>query len=187
MMGDKVKKEITDLAQKVGYLIIDEAHSVGVVGEDLMGIVNEYSLNPEKTIKLGTLGKALGSYGGYILAKKEVIEYLINRAKSIIYTTALSPMDTLLAYFALEKIEKKLDEFKKKIEVRKKEFNTESLIKIIKADSNKEVIEKQKELLDKKILVGAIRPPTTKEPIFRVILRTNIDINLQKEVLQWLS
>ncbi|NPA11902.1 MAG: pyridoxal phosphate-dependent aminotransferase family protein [Epsilonproteobacteria bacterium] len=183
MRGDKVKKEITDYSHQIGYLIIDEAHSVGVRGDGLMGITQEYGLNPKKTIKMGTLGKALGSYGAYILANKDITDFLINKAKSVIYTTALSPMDVLLGYYALEKIENNLDFFKEEINKRLLTFNCDSLIKIITSKSNKEVMEIQKKMQKKGVLVGAIRQPTVNTPLIRAILRTNIDLNTQKKVI----
>lgn len=187
MRGDKVDKRITEYAQKVGYLIIDEAHSVGICGKNLLGITEEYNLNPKKTIKMGTLGKALGSYGAYILANREIIEFLLNRAKSVIYTTALSPMDTLLGYFAFKRIEKNLDYFKREIEKRKEIFQTDSLIKIIETADNETLLSKKEELLKKNILIGAIRPPTVKSPIFRIILRTCIEIETIKNVIKELE
>jgi len=187
MMGDKVDKNITDFASDIGYLIIDEAHSVGVCGDRLLGITEEYNLNPKKTIKMGTLGKTLGSYGAYILANKEIIEYLINRAKSVIYTTALSPVDVLLAYYALKEIQENLNFYKEKVEEKKLIFNTESLIKIITAKDNKTLLQKQKELLQKNILIGAIRPPTVKEPIFRIILRSCIDNKIITKTIHYLE
>jgi len=187
MRGDKVSKEITGYAQNIGHLIIDEAHSVGVCGENLMGITDEYNLNPNKTVKMGTLGKALGSYGAYILANSEIIEFLINKAKSVIYTTALSVMDTLLAFYAIEEIENNLETYKQKIKKRENLFHSDSLIKTIPAPSNEMLLQKQKELLDKNILIGAIRPPTVKSPVFRVILRTNIDIGIISETIKFLG
>jgi 8-amino-7-oxononanoate synthase len=187
MQGDLVSKEILDFAYKIGYLIIDEAHSVGVVGKSLLGVTDKYNLNPKKTIKIGTLGKALGSYGAYILANKEIILYLLNRAKSIIYTTALSPMDTLIAYYALVEIQENLNRFKKEIKIRQKTFNTNSLIKIIPAKSNEEVLKKQENLLKQNILIGAIRQPTVKVPIFRIILRTNVEIDIIQKTIKGLN
>ena len=187
MKGDKVSKEITDYAQNIGYLIIDEAHSVGVCGENLMGITNEYNLNPKKTVKMGTLGKALGSYGAYILANSEIIEFLINKARSVIYTTALSVMDSLLAFYAIEEIENNLETYKQQIQKRQHLFHSDSLIKRLPAPSNEILLQKQKELLDKNILIGAIRPPTVKTPIFRVILRTNIDIDIISKTINFLG
>jgi 8-amino-7-oxononanoate synthase len=187
MAGDKVKKEITDYAQQNGMLIIDEAHSVGVAGENLMGITDEYNLNPSKTIKMGTLGKALGSYGAYILANKEIIEFLLNKAKSVIYTTALSPVDTLLAYFALKKLQKNLSFYKNEIKKRKLILNSDSLIKILPSIDNKTLLFKQQNLLKQNILVGAIRPPTVKTPIFRIIGRVNIEIDIIQKTLNYLK
>ena len=187
MRGDKVKKEITDYAQKIGTLVIDEAHSVGICGDKLLGITEEYNLNPKKTVKMGTLGKALGSYGAYILANKEIIEFLINKAKSIIYTTALSPVDILLAKYALEEIQKNLSFYKDKINNKMLVFQTKSLIKIIKAKNIDELMSKQKELQKQNILIGAIRPPTVKTPIFRIILRTCINNDIIQKTINFLE
>jgi 8-amino-7-oxononanoate synthase len=188
MMGDKVTKEITSFAESIGYLIIDEAHSVGICGEKLLGVTEEFNLNPKKTIKMGTLGKTLGSYGAYILANREIITYLINKAKSVIYTTALSPIDTLLAFYALQKIQNNLSFYKEEIKKRKLTFNSDSLIKIISTKDNKTLLQKQQQLLQHdKILVGAIRPPTVKSPIFRITLRTNVNLDIITKTIKYLE
>ncbi len=187
MRGDKIKKEIALYAQQIGTLIIDEAHSVGTCGKRLLGISEEYNLNAAKTVKMGTLGKALGSYGAYILAKKEITEFLLNKAKSIIYTTALSPVDTLLAYYALKYIQENLNYFKNIIQERKLKYNSDSLIKILSANSLEEVLKKQKELLNKNILIGAIRPPSVKDPIFRIILRTCVNEKIIDKTIKFLG
>ena len=187
MRGDKIKKEIALYAQQIGTLIIDEAHSVGICGKRLLGISEEYNLDPAKTVKMGTLGKALGSYGAYILAKKEITEFLLNKAKSIIYTTALSPVDTLLAYYALKYIQENLNYFKNIIQERKLKYNSDSLIKILSANSLEEVLKKQKELLNKNILIGAIRPPSVKDPIFRIILRTCVNEKIIDKTIKFLG
>ncbi|NPA11781.1 MAG: pyridoxal phosphate-dependent aminotransferase family protein [Epsilonproteobacteria bacterium] len=187
MEGDKLDKNIALYAHEIGTLIVDEAHSVGTCGERLMGITEEYSLDSQKTIKMGTLGKALGSYGAYILANKEIIEFLLNRAKSVIYTTALSPFDSLLAFYALKEIEENLQYYKSLVFNRKLIYNSNSLIKILKAKNISELMCKHKKLLEHGILVGAIRPPTVKEPIFRIILRTNISDETIKKTLSMIG
>jgi len=187
MMGDKVKKDITDYAQQIGTLIIDEAHSVGTCGNRLLGITEEYNLNPAKTIKMGTLGKALGSYGAYILANKEIIKFLINKAKSIIYTTAISPVDTALAYYSLKEIQKNINFYKEQINDKMLMFNSNSLIKIIPYKDIRVLIEKQKVLLKQNILIGAIRPPTVKSPIFRIILRICVNNEIIKQTIRFLE
>jgi len=88
-------------------LIVDEAHSSGVVGEKLLGIFELYGITPhERHIKMGTLGKAYGSYGAYILASSHIISFLVNRGKPIIYSTAPSVIGTALALVNVEYVAK---------------------------------------------------------------------------------
>ena len=171
MGGDLVKKEILDYlaVKKKVITIIDEAHSVGVVGDNLMGVVDLYKIPTINTIKIGTLGKALGSYGAYILASKEIISFLENRAKGIIYTTALSNFDTMYAYFALKNIKNNLDYYKEEIQKRQEFLKIESLIWM--KEYKNDILLKSEEIQESGFLVGAIRPPTIKIPGFRVVAR----------------
>jgi 8-amino-7-oxononanoate synthase len=187
MRGDLVKKEILEYlsAKKKVITIIDEAHSVGVVGDKLMGVVDLYQIPTIKTIKIGTLGKALGSYGAYILARKEIISFLENRAKGIIYSTALSNFDTMYAYFALKYIHNNLDELKKEIKKRQELIKSDSLIYV--KECKNDIMLKSKELEEKGFLIGAIRPPTVKKALFRVTARIPEDIEKLKEVIEWIE
>ncbi|MDQ1339120.1 MAG: 8-amino-7-oxononanoate synthase [Campylobacterota bacterium] len=188
MGGDLVKKEFFELAdEKNAVLVVDEAHSCGVLGENLLGIFEYYGITPKANhIKMGTLGKALGSYGAYILANKETVSFLENRAKSIIYATAPSLFDIALASVNLTYITKKAQKFHdlylKAIEIAHKEtgIKTESLILPIPMKSSKSVLDAQEKLAKEGFVVGAIRPPTVKIPILRVILRLNELENLEK-------
>ena len=181
MKGDLVKKEILDyLAVKKVITVIDEAHSVGVVGDNLMGVVDLYKIPTINTIKIGTLGKALGSYGAYILSNKDIISFLENRAKGIIYTTALSNFDTMYAYFALKEIKNNLDYYKEEIKKRQNLLNIDSLI--YTKECKDDILLKNEELQQKGFLVGAIRPPTVKTPIFRVTARISENIEKLKEL-----
>jgi len=180
MGGDLVKREILEyLNFKDLIIVIDEAHSVGVVGDKLMGVIDLYNIDTKNSIKVGTLGKALGSYGAYILASKEIISFLENRAKGIIYTTALSNFDTMYAYFALQYIQDNLNYLQKEIKQRQKLLNIESLIYIKEYN---DIISKSKELQQKGFLVGAIRPPTVKTPIFRITARISETIEALSEL-----
>ncbi|GIZ15938.1 aminotransferase class I/II-fold pyridoxal phosphate-dependent enzyme [Capnocytophaga catalasegens] len=73
------------------FLIVDEAHAIGIYGKNGEGLVQHLSLQDSIFIRLVTFGKALGSHGAAILAHKEVISYLTNFARSFIYTTGLPP------------------------------------------------------------------------------------------------
>jgi 8-amino-7-oxononanoate synthase len=187
MRGDLVKEEILQYlsAKKKVIIVIDEAHSVGVVGDKLMGVVDLYKIPTVNTIKIGTLGKALGSYGAYILASKEIISFLENRAKGIIYSTALSNFDTMYAYFALKYIHNNLDELKTKVEKRKELIKSDSLICVKECEDD--IMLKSDELQKKGFLVGAIRPPTVKKSLFRVTARISEDIEKLKEVIEWIG
>jgi 8-amino-7-oxononanoate synthase len=184
MRGDLVKEEILQYlsAKKKVITVIDEAHSVGVVGDKLMGVIDLYKIPTVNTIKIGTLGKALGSYGAYILANKEIISFLENRAKGIIYSTALSNFDTMYAYFALKYIYNNLDELKKEIDKRKNLIKSDSLIFVKECEDD--IMLKSTELQEKGFLVGAIRPPTVKKSLFRVTARISENLEKLKEVIE---
>lgn len=73
------------------YLIVDEAHATGVFGKNGSGLLQELELENEVFARIITFGKALGSHGAAVLGSKELTQYLINFARSFIYTTALPP------------------------------------------------------------------------------------------------
>jgi len=183
MEGDLAVKEIFDFAdEKEALLIVDEAHSSGILGSNLLGIFDLYDIKPkENHIKMGTLGKAYGSYGAYILASKTVIDFLINRAKAIIYTTAPSLFDILLGHESLKYIQKNKEQIKSKINCNLAivnnilKFDSKSLIIPVQIGDNKKVLSLQQDLEQKGFLVGAIRQPTVKSAIIRLIAKTDIE------------
>jgi len=185
MDGDMAKKGLFTLADKYdALLIIDEAHSSGVIGKSLMGILDFYDLPVRKNyIKMGTLGKAYGSFGAYILATEHIIEYLINRAKPIVYATAPSLFDTALGWEALKKIQRQAEslslEIKKRQDIVKEilDVDVEGLIVPIVIDDNRKVLAIQESLKEDGILVGAIRQPTVSKAIIRLIARLDIAVD----------
>lgn len=191
MGGDVAPKNFAQVVNRYNaLLIVDEAHSSGVIGENLLGWFDYHNLQIRSNyIKMGTLGKAYGSYGAYILATSHIISFLENRAKAIIYTTAPSLMDIAQGYINLGYIQKKKEKIKKKIIQRKyiikKYLNleTESLILPIKIGDNKNVLELQELLKANGFMVGAIRQPTVKSAILRVILK----LDIKKEELKRLA
>jgi len=183
MDGDLVPREIIELADRYNaILILDEAHSSGVIGDHLMGILDHYQIEVRPNhIKMGTLGKAYGSFGAYILASEHIIDFLINRAKPIIYATAPSLFDTLLGHHALRYIQANtplLTEAVRRRQAMVKEvFGIEvgGLIVPIPIGDNRKVMAIQKALLEENILVGAIRQPTVPSAIIRLIARLGED------------
>jgi 8-amino-7-oxononanoate synthase len=85
-------REIIDLKKQFGaLLLLDEAHAVGVLGSNGRGLAAAENLNDDVDVQMGTLSKALGVSGGYICGSRTLIDWLINRARSFIYSTAPPP------------------------------------------------------------------------------------------------
>lgn len=195
MGGDIAPKEFNNIAtSNNAILIVDEAHSSGVIGKNLLGWFDYHKILPEQNhIKMGTLGKAYGSYGAYILASHTIISFLENRAKPIVYSTAPSLFDIALAYINLKYLQKHKAEIKKRIksnqELVKKylDIDAKSLIVPIEIADNKKVIDMQKALIEKGYLVGAIRQPTVKKAIIRMIIKLDINKKDLVEVLRYLK
>ncbi len=183
MEGDLVPKEVFELCTRYdAILIVDEAHSSGVVGERLLGVFDLYGIQPAPNhIKMGTLGKAYGSFGAYILASKHIVSYLLNRAKPLIYATALSLYDTVLAHYSLLYIQehhKKLqEEIKRRQKLVEKELGLAmpALILPVAVGDNKRVIEIKREFEQNGYAIGAIREPTVPKAILRIIARLGED------------
>ena len=192
MDGDLCDKEVFEICEKEDtLLIVDEAHSSGVVGDKLMGVFDHYNIKIKPNhIKMGTLGKAYGSFGAYILASCHIIEYLINRAKPIIYATSLSLYDTLLAHNSLRYILKNRDILKDEIAKRQQivkdilGIDIDGLIVPIVIDDNKKVIEIRDSLFREGFAIGGIRQPTVERAILRVIARLGQNCDELKELCQ---
>jgi 8-amino-7-oxononanoate synthase len=183
MSGDKLALDILEVCERYDVLIIlDEAHSSGVIGKNLMGILDYYDIKPTSNmIKMGTLGKAYGSFGAYVLSSQHISDYLINRAKNVIYATAPSLYDTALAHHALEYIQTNAQQLTKAITARQRIVREvlgiamDGLIVPIEIGDNVRVMELQKSLKEELgILVGAIRQPTVDRAIIRLIARLDI-------------
>ena len=86
-------------------VIVDEAHATGALGDGGRGAVAEAGLAGKVDVLIGTLGKALGSYGAYVCASEQMVNYLINTARPLIFSTALPPTSTAGALAALELLE----------------------------------------------------------------------------------
>ena len=96
-------RELIDLKERHGaWLLVDEAHATGLYGKSGAGLVAEAGLSDRVDIVLGTLSKALGSVGGYIAGSRPLIDWLVNRARSFVYSTALPPGAIAASHAAVE-------------------------------------------------------------------------------------
>jgi 8-amino-7-oxononanoate synthase len=98
--------EIVELARRHdAAVMVDEAHAVGVLGPRGAGLACALGLERDVDIQMGTLSKSLGSYGAYVAGSRALIDLLINRARSFVFTTGLPPASAAAAIAALDLIE----------------------------------------------------------------------------------
>jgi 7-keto-8-aminopelargonate synthetase-like enzyme len=93
MDGDAAPlRKIAALKEKYGaWLMVDEAHATGLYGKNRRGLAEKYGASDRIEIQMGTLGKALGASGGFICGSRTLIDFLVNRARSFIFSTAPVP------------------------------------------------------------------------------------------------
>jgi len=188
-------KEIYELKKKYDLIVIvDDAHGTGVFGDKGTGIEEVFGLKGAFDIQMATFGKALGSYGAFVLSKDIVIEYLINRARTFMYTTALPPSALGASIKALQIIKndvtykhalwENIEYFRKKLV--EAGFNLKDsvgpIIPIVVGD-DKDAVRMQEALLKKGIFIQAIRPPTVPKGTSR--LRLTIVKGLSKDELDY--
>jgi len=163
---------IVALAKKYSAAVmVDEAHGLGVLGRNGKGAVEHFGLEGQVDIQMGTFSKAAGSFGAYCCGSARLIDFLINKARSFIYTTGLPPSVAAASLKGLEIIveepqrREKMWENTKFITNGLKEMGFDTLntqtpiIPIVVKDSSLSVDFSEK-LLAAGIFVSAIRPPT---------------------------
>jgi len=181
MDGDIAPLEkIVDLAQKYDCLVmVDEAHAFGVLGQYGRGAAEHFGLESKIDIQMGTLSKAAGSFGAYCCGSKELISYLVNSARSFIYTTGMPPSVAAASYQAVDIIEND-SELRQRLwknrdfminELKNLGFDTldsqTPIIPILIGDSSL-TVEFSNKLFDRGIFVSAIRPPTVPQNTSRL-------------------
>ena len=104
MDGDRAPlRDLVELKKRFGgLLMLDEAHAVGVIGTNGRGLAAEENVSESVDVQMGTLSKALGASGAYICGSRSLIEWLINRARSFIYSTAPPPAIAAAAMAAVD-------------------------------------------------------------------------------------
>lgn len=96
---------IAGLAEKYDALIIvDDAHATGVIGPGGQGTAAHFGIKHKIQVQIGTLSKALGAEGGFVAGSRELIDYLRNKSRSFIFSTALAPATIATALAALRKL-----------------------------------------------------------------------------------
>ena len=174
--------KIVELARKYDCLVmIDEAHALGVMGKNGKGLAEHFGVEDKIDIQMGTLSKAAGSFGAYCCGSKELIEFLVNKARSFIYTTALPPAVAAASQKAIEiirdepmlrqKLWVNTDYFQKAIlAIGFNTLSSQTPIIPIVVGGSAVAVEFSKRLLQQGIFVSAIRPPTVPQNTARLRL-----------------
>jgi 8-amino-7-oxononanoate synthase len=169
MDGDRARlREIVELKNKFGaLLLLDEAHAVGVIGPKGRGVAAQEHLDSQVDIQMGTLSKGLGGSGGYVCGSRALIDWLINRARAFIFSTAPPPALAAAGLAALNFIssaegEKRCEKLWRIIELLGNELGLKpesAIIPLIVGDEQA-ALESSKNLQTQGFLVPAIRYPT---------------------------
>lgn len=172
MDGDSAPlREIVELKNKYGaWLMVDEAHATGLYGKHRRGLSEELGVSNEIEVQMGTLGKALGANGGYICGSRALVDLLINRARSFIFSTAPVPAAAAAATAGIHFVQSPAGETRRNLLwERVKEFHSamrtpqpqfrSAIIPVMIGDETK-ALETATALLNQNILVPAIRYPT---------------------------
>lgn len=163
---------IMELAEKYkASVLVDEAHATGVFGKKGRGVVEHFGIpqNHPRLIQMGTLGKALGSFGAYVCGSSELINTLINKARSFIYTTALPPAVVAASLAALHLVQDDLS-LKERLWEHVNYFGAQSPIVPILIGGASKTMEVAQQLFEKGIWAQPIRPPTVPEGTSRIRL-----------------
>ncbi|MFC1602361.1 8-amino-7-oxononanoate synthase [Pseudomonadota bacterium] len=184
--------ELADAArQHDAWLMVDDAHGLGVLGKQGRGSLSRLKLSQDDVpILMGTLGKAFGTFGAFVAGSEELIETLIQQARSYIYTTALPPAVAEATRTSLRLVRE--DEWRReKLQQLVQRFRNGSQqlglplmdsitpIQPLLAGSAEQALDWSQQLENQGILVSAIRPPTVPEGSAR--LRVTFCANHQDE------
>jgi glycine C-acetyltransferase/8-amino-7-oxononanoate synthase len=165
-------QRLVELAREHGCrLMVDEAHATGALGPGGRGSVAAAGLSGEVDVVMGTLGKALGSYGAYVCANRELTDYLVNTARSLIFSTAPPPPVAAAGLAALELLESRphrIEELQANAATLRSSLAAQGLatggsqtqiIPVEVGDATR-TMELSERLLERGVFAQGIRPPT---------------------------
>jgi glycine C-acetyltransferase/8-amino-7-oxononanoate synthase len=188
-------EQIVELAQRYdARVMVDEAHSTGAVGPGGRGAVADAGLEHEVDIVVGTLGKSLGSYGAYVCCDKPMAKYLVNTARTLIFSTALPPPAVAGAMAALELVREqpgRVDKLQRNADAMRTALVAEGLdagtsetqiLPLVVGDPHV-AIDACERALAEGVFCQAIRPPTVPHGSSR--LRIAVMASHTKSELRW--
>lgn len=180
-------KKLVELKKKYNCLLmIDEAHAFGIFGDNLAGISDQENLLDEVDIITATLGKSLAGMGAFCVSNKTIINYLINKANSFIFSTALPSINIMWSNFLIEEHFELLKEKAEKLKVLICEAHkllndngTTQIVPIIIGENNK-TIKIAQQLQSEGFYILPVRPPTVPVNTSRLRLSLTTDITIEE-------
>lgn len=197
MDGDKAPlAQLVELKERYDcLLLVDEAHATGIFGATGAGIVEEAGVTEQVDLVMGTFGKALGSFGAYVATSQAWVDYLINKARSFIYSTSLPPAVIGASLGALDVVEddpglgskllERVEFFQKALAVYNLHVESTSQIVPLLVGASEAAVEMAAKLGEAGFYVTAVRPPTVPENTAR--LRFSVTLHQSKEDLSSLA
>lgn len=175
-------KRIIKLKKKYNcIMIIDEAHAFGVFGEKGLGVAEELGIIDDVDLIVGTFGKSVGSMGAFVTGSKTMINFLINKSRSFIFSTALPPINIAFTKWIIEnKFPKTKAKRKNMLSIAKK-FGSDSHIIPVVIGENKDTVDLCEVLFHNGYFTLPIRPPTV--PVGTSRLRLSLTTDIQEKDL----
>lgn len=172
-------KEITGLLERYNAtLIVDDAHSTGVLGATGRGTLEHFGIDHPSIVQMGTLGKALGTFGAYVAGSKPLVELLVSKARSFIYTTALPPSVAAASIAAIDIIEREpglkerlwanVEFFKENLPDGIDTLGSPTQIIPVIIGNASRTMEISARLFERGVFIQGIRPPTVPEKTSRL-------------------
>ena len=179
-------KKIVELKKKYNcIMIIDEAHAFGVFGKKGLGVAEEQGILNDIDLIVGTFGKAIGSMGAFVTGSKTMIDFLINKSRSFIFSTALPPINVAFSKWAIETQLPKTEQKRKSMLNLAKKFGSQSHIIPVVIGENKDTIDLCEVLFHNGYFTLPIRPPTV--PVGTSRLRLSLTADIKEEELNTLK
>ena len=161
------------------WLVLDDAHGAGVLGATGRGTLEHFGVRSPRIVYMATLGKALGGYGAFVAGEAQMIEWLVQKARTYIYSTALPPMAAVVATAALDLIDEdpaivatlraRIAQFSSACaEAGVKAAPSGTAIHPIVVGDTRRALEAAARMHERGFLVPAIRPPTVPEGTSRL-------------------
>lgn len=180
-------EKLVELKEKFNcILVLDEAHAFGVFGQNGLGVTEKLGITDKVDLIVGTFGKAIGSMGAFTTGSQTLVDYLTNKARSFIFSTALPPINIAFSKWIIEnKLPQTLEKRQRMLSIGQKAGSESHIIPVI-IGGNKETVDTCEILFHNGFFTLPIRPPTVPEGTSRLRLSLTTDIT-EKELFDAIS